>query len=176
MTRRRGRKPHVVDTNVPVVANRRHGESYACPNACTQALLRVKNSGVLLIDDRDRILAKYRSNASLSGQPGVGDSFIRWVHDNQGRRDLVLPVRVTPRSGDREDYEEFPPHPALATFDPSDRKFVAVALCHGGNPPILNATDSDWWRHKDALAEAGVKVRFLCPEHFNSRVTTSKRR
>ena len=163
MTRRRGRKPHVVDTNVAVVANQRSRESYSCASACAQALLKIRNCGFLVIDDGDRILAEYRRNGSLSGQPGAGDYFIKWVHDNRGRRDLVQIVVITPKAGDPDDFTEFPSHQDLSNFDPSDRKFVAVANAHPAKPPILQGTDSKWWGWKDALNACGITIEFLCP-------------
>ncbi|GIV75830.1 MAG: hypothetical protein KatS3mg050_0224 [Litorilinea sp.] len=55
----------------------------------------------------------------------------------------------------------------------SVRKFVAVALVHGGNPPILNAVDSDWWDYREPLTAAGVRIEFLCPEQFSEDVSDS---
>jgi len=164
---RRGRKCQVVDTNVAVVANRRGNESYSCVNNCAQALLNVKNCGVLVVDAGDLILSEYRATCSLSGQPGVGDSFIRWVHDNIGRADLVQMVRITP-VGSQLGFEEFPGHPGLATFDPSDRKFVAVAIAHRERPSILQALDSKWWGWKEPLLECGITVDFLCAEEVQA--------
>jgi hypothetical protein len=60
----------------------------------------------------------------------------------------------------------FPPDEALAKFDPSDRKFVAVSCAHEQRPPILQATDSKWWGLREALVACGVTVHFLCPEHI----------
>ena len=50
----------------------------------------------------------------------------------------------------------------LDDFDPSDRKFVAVANAHPEKPPILEALDSKWWGWRDALSAAGITVLFLC--------------
>src|SRR5690348_13538919 len=99
MKRAQGRFPQIVDTNVPVVANRSHGESYACSNNCVQALMQLRSDGLLLLDDHGLILKEYRGNLSLSGQPGFGDVFIKWVHDNIGRRDLIQLVPITPLDG-----------------------------------------------------------------------------
>jgi hypothetical protein len=162
---RRGRKPQVVDTNVVVVANRRHGESYKCAARCARALLKIKNSGVLVIDDRDRILFEYRTNCRIAGQPGVGDSFTRWAHDHIGQTDLVNVVPINP-SEDPPYFTEFPDHKGLEGFDISDRKFVAVANAHAVKPSILQATDSKWWGWKDHLAECGITVEFLCPDEI----------
>jgi hypothetical protein len=54
--------------------------------------------------------------------------------------------------------------PALATFDPSDRKFIAVARASGLDPDILQATDSKWWQLRDDCQRCGLKVVFLCQE------------
>ena len=53
----------------------------------------------------------------------------------------------------------------LSSFDPDDRKFVAVANAHPGKPPIMEATDRQWWGWKEALHDAGITVHFLCPEY-----------
>jgi len=171
MSRTKGRQPWVADTNVLVVANRRSNESLVCVNACSQALLRIKKWGSLLLDEQGLILQEYRRHLSFSGQPGVGDSFFKWVHDNSGRQDLIQRVRITPRDDDPSNFLEFPDYPELGTFDVSDRKFVAVARASRANPAILNGTDRDWWDYRDALKGAGVKVRFLCPEQFSDRET-----
>jgi len=169
MRRARGRRPKVVDTNVLIAANRRHGESFACANASAQALIRIKEAGALVVDDGDRILNEYRRHLSLRGQPGVGDAFIKWTHDNAGRIDLISRVTITPSVHDPEDFDEFPRDGALASFDRSDRKFVAVALCHDSRPPVLNSTDSDWWDYREELSQAGVTIEFLCPDRFQPR-------
>ncbi len=169
MSPRRGRLPQVIDSNVPIVANRCHGESYSCANNCAQALIQLRNSGVLLLDGLGLILAEYRRYLSLAGQPGVGDAFIKWVHDNSGRQDLVTRVPITPRGEAPEDFVEFPNNPNLVGFDRSDRKFVAVALSSGRQPPILNATDRDWWDFREALSEVGISISFLCPEQFHEQ-------
>ena len=59
------------------------------------------------------------------------------------------------------DYKEFPEDPDLANFDPSDRKFVAVAIASGANPTIFNATDSDW-QDAEAALKKYVTVQQLC--------------
>jgi len=161
-----GRKAQVVDTNVLIVANRRHNETRACANQCTQALLRIRHSGAIVIDDAHRILEEYRIYCSFSGQPGMGDAFFRWVYNNIARIDLVNRVAITPMVSPPQFFEQFPEHDALKTFDPSDQKFVAVANAHADKPPILQATDSKWWMWKDALRECGIVVEFLCQDEI----------
>ena len=67
------------------------------------------------------------------------------------------------------EFVEFPEDQRLADFDRDDRKFVAVALASGASPPIVNATDTDWWEHRDALSEHSVNVRFLCTDLMTRR-------
>ena len=43
------------------------------------------------------------------------------------------------------------------------------ANAHPDKPPILQATDSKWWGWKDALAEVGITVHFLCPDYVKAK-------
>lgn len=154
----------VMDTNVGVVANGRAPHAgIECVSSCVGALIEIRERHHVLLDDRGLILDEYRRHLSPSGQPGPGDAFFKWLWDNQWNPEHCHQVPVTPVSG-RRGFEEFPEDPDLATFDPSDRKFVAVALASGGQPEIFNASDTDWWHHREALSRHGVKVCFLCPQ------------
>jgi hypothetical protein len=156
------RPPVVIDTNVLVAANYRCAHaSVACADACVDRLDRVRRDGRVALDAGPLITNEYMDNASLSGEPGVGDAFLQWLWDNQGVDEHCVRVPITPRDNDLgEDYEEFPAHEGLAHFDPSDRKFVAVACV--AKAPILEAVDTDYWLARRALAGAGVDVEFLC--------------
>ena len=158
-------KKCILDTNVPKIANRALNpdnipdDLINCVSACVQAIEGVTSSRTLLLDSGGEIFQEYRHQLSLSGQPGVGDSFIKWVHDNLGRIERVEQVSIHKKGST---YKEFPYHKDLRNFDKSDRKFVAVANAHPEKPPILQATDSKWWGWKDALEECGITVEFLC--------------
>lgn len=123
----------------------------------------VMAKGHLIVDDSWRIVREYQNNVSR-GQPRAGSVFIKWAVRNHFNPSVCTRVKITPKVSNSEDYEEFPGDLALATFDPADRKFVAVAAAHPGKPQILQASDSKWWGAKDALAAAGLKVTFLCQE------------
>jgi hypothetical protein len=162
-------KAYVVDENVPIVANdsgRRirvaPQANDACCLACVQVLRKIVKSGILIIDALDEVTNKYRTRLQYKGQPGVGDAFYKHVVDHQYNRKRVRRISVT-RHDDRE-FEEFPAVEALATFDRSDRIFVALALAAPENPEVLNALDSDYSEHDEALKSVGVKVRELCPQ------------
>ena len=157
----------VVDANVAVVANRASQQADdACMLACIQALQKVRKN-VIAIDDGDHVLSEYRGQLSMSGQPGAGNEFMYWLHQNQCNESICERVAITP---DPEwGFKEFPHDNRLGRvtdplFDPDDRKYVAVALASRQSPTILNAVDSDWSEHRDALSANGVVVKELCPK------------
>lgn len=155
----------VVDTNVAVVANGKTSQAgIDCISACITELGEIRAHRRVFVDHDGLILEEYRRHLSPSGQPGPGDAFFKWLWDNQGNLRHCKPVEITPLDGNGQSFAEFPDDPALAGFDRDDRKFVATALASGGHPPILNASDTDWWNYRVALSRHGVKVRFLCPE------------
>lgn len=156
--------PCVVDTNVPLTANQ--GKDPRCVLACVEAVRALMKSGHLVIDDKFRILNEYKHKLSPTGQPGVGDAFLKWVLNNQANPTRCTRVELNPRPEDPRDFEEFPRDGSLSGFDPSDRKFVAVSCAHPDTPHILQATDSKWWGLREELANCGVRVDFLCPEHI----------
>lgn len=165
-------KKYVVDTNVAMVANlatkadRASNVPDSCKKECVMAISHITEKGGLVLDDNGEIFAEYIGNLNLKGQPGVGDAFARWVHDNQWNNQKVDRVKIT-RNG--TSYDEFPYHDGLVKFDRSDRKFIAVANAHSAKPPIVQAIDSKWWGWRDALAEVGITVHFLCPDYAKKK-------
>ncbi|MEJ7594367.1 MAG: hypothetical protein WKF77_22760 [Planctomycetaceae bacterium] len=169
MTRRQQKR--IIDTNVPITANRALDptathEELPCILACVNAVEFVVENGGMVIDAGDELFHEYRTNLKLKGQPGVGDKFVKWVHDHRWGFPPEDRVPIT-RTGDT--YAEFPDHEGLKDFDRSDQKFVAVANAHPDKPPILEATDSKWWGWKDSLAEVGITVIFLCEDFVEQK-------
>lgn len=164
----------LVDTNVPKTANLSTQPDPdsdvpdACVLACIEAIEHVTTKGGLVIDAGDEIFDEYRQQLSMQGQPGVGDRFMKWVHDNRWKLPDAQRVKI---NRNNDSYDEFPTHDGLKNFDKSDRKFVAVANAHIDKPPILQATDSKWWGWKDALGEIGISVRFLSREYIKTKYT-----
>jgi hypothetical protein len=158
---------YVVDTNVLFVANQASPQAGPqCVNACVNAL-RAAKEGIVVLDDSWRILGEY-GNKLNPGQPGAGDLFLKWVHKNQTNPDHCEQVRLTLRSNDQDDFNEFPDDEALERFDRSDRKFVAVALASKNEPDVLNAVDRDWWDYREELKRHQVHIQFLCPGQFGN--------
>jgi predicted nucleic acid-binding protein len=154
----------LVDTNVLISANGR--ETHAdlqCQLACIEALEKICSEKKVLLDSIGLIMDEYAGYCSYKGEPGVGDYFFKYVHDHQMVEKKCLIVQIT--QDKKKGFVEFPDHPDLVSFDPSDRKFVAVAMASGVNPVICNATDSDWEEHKAALRDVQISVVQLCPQH-----------
>lgn len=101
--------------------------------------------------------------------PGVGDMFFKHVFNNQSRSKYVRRVAVTPTGDPARGFEELPKN----TFDPSDRKFLAVAVA--AKAVVLNATDSDWGEQRALTGKLGVEVRELCPQHVSRPVSRGRR-
>jgi hypothetical protein len=151
----------VVDTNVILVANNKHlGVSPECVTDCALRLQDLMNSRRLALDDARRILREYLHKTHPNQPKGPGDAFVKWVLRNEHNAMRCVRVSITETSKDQ--FQEFPQDGELENFDPPDRKFVAVASAHAGNPPILQAADSKWLGWREALTRHGIKVEFVC--------------
>jgi hypothetical protein len=152
----------VVDTNVPIVANKQSSQaSSSCVVNCIKNLLEIQDHHTIVLDNNWEIIKEYKLKLSQTGQPGAGDAFLKWVLTNRGNINRCNFVEITPTVGS---FQEFPETEDLEKFDKSDRKFVAVALVHPHKPPIVNASDSDWRIFELAFNQIGIIVIFLCPE------------
>lgn len=148
-----------VDTNVPIVANGRDGSYDAqCRLACTKALTELVKSGIVVMDSGRKMLEEYRRYLNPKGMPGVGDRFYQHVLQNAANRQRVHQVEAL--CDHNGHCIEFPDDADLATFDRSDRVCATVAMKTGAK--VLNAVDSDWLIHQEALARFGIVVEFLC--------------
>lgn len=169
----------VVDTNVAVVAKGRGTEPAERKLAAVRTLLGITANERLVLDATGLIFREYAGYFDYSGQPGTGDMFFRWVHDNRWSGERVLAVHITPSADDPQDFAEFPRDAALAGFDRDDRKFVAAARAAPEETRIVEATDTDWWEFQAALNKAGVMVDFICRDYikevFESRAPSAPR-
>lgn len=133
----------IIDTNVLIAANGRDCPQVTpqCQWSAVKYLQHIQQQGQIVIDGQWLILREYQHKVNPQGQPGVGDAFLKWILTNLANPDRCQQVNITPENGS---FREFPDQPDLKSFDPSDRKFVAIALQCSENPPIINAVDSDW--------------------------------
>ena len=156
----------VVDTNVAIAANRdsdTHVDE-SCQLACVERLENLTRNGIIAIDDQGLILEEYsRKLANYRGAKSAGNMFFIHVFRNHYNTDLIRRVPVTPIQDENIGFKELPKN----TFDPEDRKFLAVAVV--AKAKVLNAADSDWAEHEKLMAELGVDVEELCPQHIRHK-------
>lgn len=152
----------IIDTNVLVVANGKYPKADAKNILDCQRFLYNVREKHISVDSLELIFREYISHANLSGQPGMGDEFLKWFFYNQYNTAVCEQVKIT-RNRERE-FLEFPADESLKDFDRSDRKFAAVAAASEFDAVICNASDSDWWHFRNAFEKVGIKIKFLCPE------------
>lgn len=150
----------VVDTNVAIVANGRDTHAgIACQIACIEAIGLIREKRTVFLDDQDLIFEEYRRHLDFKGEPGVGDAFFKHIfnHMHSGKR--VRRIRISPNDHSDRGFDELPRN----TLDPSDRKFLAVAVV--AKASLVNATDSDWGRQASLFDALSVPLEQLCPRH-----------
>jgi hypothetical protein len=147
----------VVDTNVLVVANARNtNPSISCQLASIEFLKSIlEGNHRFLLDLGGHIVSEYKTYCNPNGSPGIGDRFLLEILNSH-------PNKVQRLELDQIDdqYVDFPVDERLQDFDPSDRKFVALAK--QANATIANATDTDWLSVEVALRDYGVEIHFVC--------------
>lgn len=152
----------VIDTNVLLVANRRHGGvSAPCIVACIERLLSIRTTETVVLDDGRRIISEYARNFQSTQQPGVGEAFMKWLAQNQANLARVHQVRLDETAAN--EFAQFPDAQLQTEFDPPDRKFVATSAAHADRPPIVQAADSKWVAWWARLEQHGISVQFPCP-------------
>ena len=153
----------VVDTNVTIAANGRDTHAdFECQFRCIEFiedLSTPKNPKQIMLDDAGLIWSEYSRHLNFRGQPGVGDMFFKFVHDNMHSSQKVRRVHITPIADESRGFDELPKNPV----DKSDRVFLAVAI--KADAAIINALDSDWHEQHNFIELLNIKVKQLCPQH-----------
>ncbi len=149
----------IIETNVAVVANGQNLDVVeSCIDACKMFLIRAMRDHVTLLDANEEILHEYLGAISRQKPHGLGARFLiealRQRYNEDRFRQIDLPKT------DSGEFVDFPDDPQLANFDPSDRKFVALAQRTG--TAVTNAIDSDWTNFIASLRANGIEVTFLC--------------
>lgn len=155
---------YAIDENVLIVANgdKTPQANDACRAKAIDWLVKIKESKITLLDTEGKVLAKYREYCDMKGQPGTGDMFLRFLHENQANTQSVETISL--QDDATREYIEFPDDEELSTFDRSDRIFVGLVIGSDKAARVLNAVDSDYSHHATALSKHSVKVEELCPD------------
>jgi hypothetical protein len=146
---------NVVDTNVPLVVRFPTTHPKDLADACEALLEAIIESGVVVSTDADdEIIEEYFTMLHHSGQPTLGDAFAKWVFETRWTQpDSIVDIHPEEQHSygvlDGDD----------ADFDPSDRKFIAVAKVAGAT--IHEATDTKWLDWGPALARHAVTVAWV---------------
>jgi predicted nucleic acid-binding protein len=150
----------VIDTNVAVSANGNNTHaSIACQLACIELLETCKKLHIA-IDKAGLIMGEYAKRLSYAGQPGVGDMFFKYLHDNQHDPEKKIhTIDITLSDDTGRGFDELP----INKLDSSDRKFLATAVV--AKATVVNATDSDWVEQRELLEMLNIELKQLCPEH-----------
>ena len=163
---------NAIDTNVLISANGvdTHA-SFKCQLRCIELLEQIiSNKKLILLDAEGDIFEEYQNYCDFSGKPGVGDFFFKWLHDHIANDELVRNLVVLKSNQEDIIYNVLKKIACLSGFDSSDQKFLAVAMTYEHNAVIHNATDSDWYNHRDCIAGIeGVAVNQLCPSLFQNQ-------
>lgn len=154
----------VIDTNVILTASGQHeGVSSECIANCSQKLLFVRNSCVVVIDDGYEILKEYQNKTMPSKGKAVGDVFLKWLLNNSANTKHCRQVSLT-KGAKPDTYLDFPDQALQDEFDPPDRKFVAVAAVDGCDSKVMQAADCKWLNWNARLKAAGIDVEYICPD------------
>ena len=160
---------YIIDTNVWVVASGGHEGAFGdCVMACIELLSGLREQGAALVMDESSFLGECPGNSVLRElkdnlrEGGYGhDLFwnhvfhngcftpVRIDHDDEG---AALPMVILQREQDG----------STNSFEPSDRKWIALQLAHPLHPEIHNAVDGDWEKARQDLATYGIRVKQLC--------------
>ncbi|KLN36107.1 hypothetical protein FB00_03660 [Cellulosimicrobium funkei] len=147
----------VIDTNVPLVTKLVDGHPPELLDACEQIIEEILEQRMRIVTDLDgEIVSEYLHQLSLSGQPSLGDAFVRYVHDSRFTWEEATRPDIQPDTSAENSYGALGGDDA--EIDPSDRKFVAAAKVAG--VPVVQATDTKWLNWASVLARHGVVVIF----------------
>ncbi len=155
----------VVDTNVPLIARGKSHMSADCELICAQFIEPfLRGRQILVIDDDFELIGEYMGQISTSGPANYDNRFLKWLFENQGNPNRVKQVKINHNI--TGSYAEIPASFTEFNIDPSDLKFIAVAIANFGKAPIAEASDSKWIGWEKELSDLGIKVVFLCKQEL----------
>jgi len=156
----------IVDTNVPLIARGASHMSLECEDNCAKFIEHfLRGRQILVIDDAYAILDEYMKRIETTGPPDYSNRFLKWLFENQGNPHRVKLVKIN-QIGENN-FEEIPESLGHLKIDPSDLKFIAVAIANKGKAQIAEASDSKWIGWESELNSHNIQIRFICKRELN---------
>ena len=172
----------IIDTNVIIEPGKVPDqvssiEELECAIQCTRflnELIHNPDSGVVLdhgreiLNEYEQVINRQRSKHGFNF--ATTTAFMNWLYPYFTQRfchENNVELVDLQKTGENE-YAVFPADPALAGFDPPDKKFIAAACAHPEHPPVVEGTDCKWLKYRDALTKYGVNIEFLCPAYIKA--------
>lgn len=163
---------YIIDANVVLLAGTPvrdiPKDQLLCMQKCIHFIKKFMNDpeASLVLDAEGRILKEYRGAYSLGENPNMAASFTIWVHQHMPKNaEDFIPLRELKENV----FENYPDSDRLKSFDPPDRKYIALAYNHNKRPPIVEASDSKWWGIKDDLKNNGIDIFFIDEEYIKDK-------
>jgi len=167
----------VIDTNVIVTANKAilgsdDGFVNKYPDLIIKCIkfldnIKKKNGKIYVaLDEDNEIFNEYKTYMNFSGQPGVGDSFFKWLHDIRWSFPETERIKLHKTENG---YVEFPILMEQAGVDPSDKKFFAVSNGHPSKPDIYEAVDAKWWNWRNDAKLCGINIKFIDEQYMQNQ-------
>lgn len=161
------RDRYLVDTNVLISANGKDEDTpEECILSCIHQLESIKESGKVVLDNGWLVLKEYLGNVNSDNGGGVGSQFLQYILSHQWDTDSVECREITDDGNDS--FNEYPSDPLLSSFDPSDKKFIALCALDTQNSVIIEATDTDFWKYEIPMSRSGIEISFICQQYIDS--------
>ena len=150
-------KYYIIDTNVFMGANGMASQlNESDVDKCRLFVCSLFENTAVSVDLQGEIFKEYFAHMNRSGQPGIGDAFVKYLWDRQYDKNVCELVSITKTNAGV--YANILERPGLLQFDQSDLKFIAVYFESKNNVVICNACDSDWGNNKALLKKYNINV------------------
>jgi len=156
---------YIVDTNIFIAANGKADQlTEADINKCKLFVASLFDNTVISLDLQGEIFKEYFDHVNRSGQPNIGDVFVKYLWDRQCDKTICEMVDI--KKDKNGIYKQLRNKSDLLKFDLNDLKFIAVHLGSKNSVIICNACDSDWAENKMLLKKHDINVYEILQDEF----------
>ena len=156
---------YIIDTNIFIAANGKADQlTDNDVNKCKLFVTSLFNDTIISLDIQGEIFNEYFTHMNWSGQPNIGDIFVKYLWDRQYDKTVCEMVDI--KKDKNGIYKQLRNKDDLFEFDPNDLKFIAVYFGSKNNVIICNACDSDWAEHKILLKKHDINVFEILQDEF----------